>query len=158
MRKLLILTFLGLSAFVSAGVAQNRCPAGFRFAGRLHGEGSFGSNFNQRAEVTFAPSPRIDKTYQQDSVHAENGQSDAHTNLRPENIPHGIRIVPFGSDDHEKGWAVLEPELKGVEFDDEDRVTRYAFGMHLYCTTGSGEADRFVGGCDVNVDVCYKPK
>jgi hypothetical protein len=96
--------------------------------------------------------------FQQSSIHPENGQSDAHSPLTAQQIPKGIYIVPYGSNDHEKGWAVHSPELKGVEWDDNATITRYVFGMTLYCTTGSGEADRFVGGCNVNVDVCYKPK
>jgi hypothetical protein len=141
------------------GFAQdNKCPQGFNFAGRLYGSGSYGSNFAHRVEIQFPPNVRIDSSYQQGSVHAENGQSDAHSRLSPQAIPKGIHIVPFGSDDHEKGWAVDDPELKGIAWDDDGRITRYGFGMQLYCTTGSGEADRIVGGCNVDVDVCYKPK
>jgi len=109
-------------------------------------------------EITFPPNARIDSSYQQGAVHAENGQSDAHSSLKPQAIPKGIHIVPFGSDDHQKGWAVADPELKGTAWDDDGRITRYGFGMQLYCTTGIGEADRVVGGCNVDVDVCYKPK
>ena len=137
---------------------ENRCPNGFVFAGRLYGSGGFGSNFAHRVEVQFPLYARIDQNYQQNSVHAENGQSDAHSRLNPKAIPSGINILPYGSDDHEKGWAVNNPELKGVAWDNEGLITRFAFGMQLYCTTGSGEQDRVVGGCNVDVDVCFKPR
>lgn len=152
-----VLALIGLASLALPMQAQNRCPDGFNFLGRLHGAGSYNSNFNQRVEIRFSR-VRMDRSYRQQAIHAENGQSDAHSNIKPTDIPAGLNLVPFGSDDHEKGWAVLAPELKGVEFDEDDRIKTYAFGMSLYCTTGSGEADRFVGGCDVNVDVCYKPK
>jgi hypothetical protein len=155
--RLFVVTFV--CVFAALCIAQdNKCPQGFNFAGRLYGSGSFGSNFAHRVEIQFPPNVRIDSSYQQGSVHAENGQSDAHSRLNPQAIPKGIHIVPFGSDDHEKGWAVDDPELKGIAWDDDGRITRYGFGMQLYCTTGSGEADRIVGGCNVDVDVCYKPK
>lgn len=155
--RLSIITFICVLASISLA-QDNKCPQGFTFAGRLYGSGSYGSNFAHRIEIQFPPNARIDSSYQQAAVHAENGQSDAHSRLNPQAIPKGIHIVPFGSDDHEKGWAVDDPELKGVAWDDDGRITRYGFGMQLYCTTGSGEADRFVGGCNVDVDVCYKPR
>jgi hypothetical protein len=124
-------------------------------------------HYNGHPQVTFPANARIDSSFQQASVHPENGQSDAHSPLTAQQIPKGIYIVPYGSDDHEKGWAAHSPELKGIEWDDNATITRYVFGMTLYCATGSGEADRLVGGCNVyvdvggcnvNVDVCYQPK
>jgi hypothetical protein len=65
-----------------------------------------------------------------------------------------VRIA-LTSSEADKGWAVSDPELKAVERSTDGRITRYRFGMRLYCSVGSGLQQSY--GCAVNVQVCYKP-
>ena len=58
---------------------------------------------------------------------------------------------------YEPGWAVSNAELKGIERDNGGKVTRYEFGVKLFCTVGSHEANPYFAECSVNAEICYKP-
>ena len=92
----------------------------------------------------------LDTSYQQPNVRARDGSSQAKSKLRGTDIPKGIHVFPHGSTDFQKGWAVSDPKLEQVQ-------GRYKFGMKLYCTTAGGTTAN-MGGCEVEVEVCYKPK
>jgi len=100
-----------------------------------------------------------DQSFQQKNVRATNGKSGARSNMRPQDIPKGILIMTSGKEDkvYEPGWAVSEPELKGIERDSAGKTTRYEFGLRLFCKVGSGGANPYFAECSVNADVCYKP-
>jgi hypothetical protein len=136
--------------------AQTRCPEGFRYAGTLSGTGSAIEAFSKRVELRLPENATLDTSYQQTRVRADNGQGNAHSNLRPQDIPKGIHIIPTGTHDLDKGWSVSDPQLKAVERSADGRITRYQFGMRLNCTVGSGMQQS--GSCEVDVEVCYKPK
>jgi hypothetical protein len=143
--------------FVSSARAQCSDP-GLKFAGELGVEGSFNNNGNRTQEVSLpVGAVNIDTTFHQTSLKAFGGGSDARSPLQASQIPAGICIVATGTEDHEKGWAVHSPYFHVVA-DDGVRVTQRAFGMTLYCTVGSNELDRTVGGCNAKVQVYYKLK
>lgn len=150
-----VVTFLltGISS------AQGQCSdPGLKHAGTLYVDGSFGNNGNRTQEVLLPPGAvNLDTTFHQPSLKAFGGGSDARSPLQASQIPAGICIVATGTEDHEKGWAVHSPSLH-VAADDGERVTQRAFSMALYCTVGSGEVDRTVGGCNAKVEVYYKLK
>ena len=135
-------------------VAQSNCPDGFRYAGTLQGSAAYQVPFSEWVEIKLPENAIPDIAYQQTRVRAEDGNIKEHSNLRPQDIPRGIHIVPYGSSS-DGGWAVSEPELRVLETQADRRITRYAFGMQLYCMPGHLPTH---AGCDVNVDVCYKPK
>jgi hypothetical protein len=60
-----------------------------------------------------------DQSFQQKNVRATNGKSGARSNMRAQDIPKGILIIPSGESDpvYEPGWAVSDPELKAIERD-----------------------------------------
>ncbi len=97
----------------------------------------------------------LDESYQQAEVQATNGKHKTKSNLRPQDIPKGIHISPYGSDDLEKAWAVSEPQL--IKQDKNGVPTRYAFGMHLFCAVQGSTFSQTEGTCEVAVRVCYKP-
>lgn len=141
-------------------VSVGQCPAGFKHADKpLYGEGSWGSNFYGLREVLLPPGEKIDTSYHQPSISAvANGKSDARSPLVASQVPAGIFIIPSGDDSANHGWAVHSPVLSaGVADPSTNIVSQWKFGMQLYCTTGSGEIDRTTGGCNVKVEVCYKP-
>jgi hypothetical protein len=156
MTKLAGLLTLAILLASVASHAQNNCPDGFRYTGTLHGVGGFGNDFNARRELLLPENAQIDMSYQQRQVRAAQGNSLAHSNMTAADIPKGIVIIPSGSTDLEKGWAVSDPVLSLVS--DSGGAKRYQFGMKLYCTVGHSEASRNFGGCNVDVDVCYKYK
>ena len=143
------LLILGLLFTSPSILAQHSCPEGFNFAGRLSLTGSYGAA-EQEKEVALPKGATVDTSFQQTSVRARDGNEKAQSNLRAEDIPKGIYISPSGTTSLGKGWAVNKPELKGVQ-------SRKIFGMKLYCTTGGGSYEN-MGGCEVEVEVCYKPK
>jgi hypothetical protein len=144
--------------------AHAQCPAGLISVGRIYGEGSFGSNLVTYKEILLPAGARIDTSYHQPALSPPaNGKSDAHSRLVVSEVPAGIFIVPGGDDSANHGWAVgdgPEPRIQLVPAtwdSTTNTISQYKFGIRLYCTTGSGEADRWTGGCNVHVDVCYKP-
>jgi hypothetical protein len=141
-------------------LAQHNCPQGFQYAGNLSGTGSFGNDFNEKREINLPENATIDQSYQQTRIRSQNGNPRAHSDLLPKDIPKGIHIIPYGSTDLEKGWAVSAPELTKfiIKSQSGGSDIRYRFKMKLYCTVGSSETPRQFGGCDVTVDVCYLPK
>jgi hypothetical protein len=145
----LILLFIS-----SVSVAQNSCPDGFRYAGTLQGSAAYMTSFSKRVEINLPENAMPDVSYQQATVRAEDGRIKEHSNLRPQDIPAGFHIVPYGSAG-DGGWAVSRPELRVVEKQADGRITRYAFGMQLYCIPGHLPTH---AACEVNVGVCYKPK
>jgi hypothetical protein len=143
------LLILGLIFTSPSILAQNSCPAGFNYVGNLSLTGSYGAA-EEKKEIELPAGATIDTSYQQTSIRARGGNRKAQSNLRAEDIPRGIHISPSGTTSLDKGWAVSKPELKQVE-------SRQRFGMKLYCTTGGGGYEN-MGGCEVEVEVCYKPK
>lgn len=136
--------------------SEGQCPEGLTYAGLLEGEGSFGHNFNGTRELLLPPYTKIDRSYRQTQLKAFGGGSDARSPMLSSDIPGGLYVVPTGTEDHEKGWSVHSPYFRPSVADDQDRVKQWAFGLTLYCTVGSGETDRLVGGCNVKVLVCFK--
>ena len=130
-------------------LAQRSCPEGFNYVGSLSLTGSYGAA-EEKKEIALPEGATIDTSYQQKSVRARNGNQKAQSDLRAEDIPKGIHIIPSGTTSLGKGWAVSKPELK------QDQSSQ-VFGMKLYCTTGGASYDN-MGGCEVQVEVCYKPK
>jgi len=144
-----------IAAMDICAVGQNSCPADLRYVGTLSGSGSYGQNFNGIKEVRLPEHANIDKSYkQQNRLRATNGKGKAKSNLTAKDIPAGIHIIAYGTNDLEKGWAVSEPQLRIVKNNDGD--TDYLFGMRLFCSV-PGDS-RMYGTCSVSVDVCYKPK
>lgn len=143
--------YLTLTLLFAAPIAlaQHSCPQGFIYAGKLSGSGGYGA-FDERRELELPEGASLDTSYQQAKVRARDGNSNAKSNLRAEDIPKGIHIAPSGTTSLNKGWAVSKPELKQVD-------SQYKFGMQLYCTTPGGFSEN-MGGCEVEVQVCYKPK
>src|SRR5262249_6758168 len=107
--------------------AQSNCPADFKYVGTLSGSGSYGQPFDEVTELRLPRNANFDRSYQQSSLQATNGQSGAKSSLSAKDIPGGLYIVAYGSNDAEKGWAVSEPHLKVVKRDDGS--TDFLFGM-----------------------------
>jgi hypothetical protein len=110
--------------------------------------------FSKRVEINLPENAAPDTSYQQTKVRTEDGDIDEHSNLRAQDIPKGIHIVPYGTTG-DRGWAVSHPDLRVAERQADGRITRYAFGMQLYCMPARLPTHE---ACEVNVDVCYKPK
>ena len=143
------LLMLGLLFTSPLTLAQHSCPEGLKYVGSLSLTGSYGAA-EEKKEIALPEGATVDTSFQQKSVRARNGNKKAQSDLRAEDIPKGILIIPSGTTSLGKGWAVSKPELKQVQ-------SHQLFGMKLYCTTGGGAYDN-MGGCEVQVDVCYKPK
>jgi hypothetical protein len=143
------LLILGLLFSAPSILAQHSCPEGSRYVGTLSLTGSYGEA-EEKKEIEFPLGATIDTSYQQTSIRPRGGNPKAQSNLRAEDIPRGIQITPSGTTSLGKGWAVSKPELRQVK-------SRQIFAMKLYCTTGGGTSDN-MGGCEVQVEVCYKPK
>jgi hypothetical protein len=114
--------------------------------------------FDERRTLTLPDNATLDASYQQKQVRATNGKNGVQSSMRPQDVPKGLHLIPFGRDEplYEQGWAVSGPELKALARDASGKVTRYEFGMKLFCSA------RVLGGqraaeCSVAVDVCYKP-
>jgi len=150
----LAFTLLFVPSLSLAQGAHDRCPADFRYVGTLKGTGSFVELLDKKLEISLPENATLDTSYQQTKIVADNHQGNAHSNLRPQDIPKGIHIVPYGLNDHDMGWAVSAPTLRTVS--GADGSTHYVFGMRLACTVE--EYARQFGGCAVSVDVCYKPQ
>jgi hypothetical protein len=143
----------------TVGRAQNNCPEGFRYAGTLSGNGSSVERFDSRQALTLPPNARFDESYQQQKVHATNGKNGVHSSMRPQDVPKGFYLVPYGESSstiYEQGWAVSDPVLRALSRDASGKVTRYGFGMKLLCSARTAGAERAVE-CSVGVVVCYKP-
>ena len=146
----LTFSFLFLSLLSSA---QSNCPQGFVFVGSLSGTGSQTQEFNKKVELKLPPGATLDESFQQSTVRATNAKGKA--NLRPQDIPKGILIIPYGSNDSDKVWSVSEPTIK--KENNETSSSRYIFGMHLFCMAKGHTFSQNTGGCEVSVEVCYKP-
>jgi len=149
---------LNLLAMQSALLAQHNCPEGFRYVGKMTGTGSYGIPFNERRELILPDGATPDMSYQQKQVRARAGNELAHSDLLAKDIPKGILIITYGSTTYDQGWAVSAPQLRVVGSSDNSQSPRYAFGMQLYCATSKQTSYQHYGGCDVNVEVCYKLK
>jgi len=127
-------------------------------ADTLSGTGSQGSPFDERKSVKLPENATPDQSFQQKNVRATNGKSGARSNMRAQDIPKGILIIPSGESDpvYEPGWAVSDPELKATERDERGNITRYQFAMRLFCSVGSNGANPQFAECSENADVCYK--
>jgi hypothetical protein len=159
MTRVGFLLFVSL-VFSSWGNAQDNCPEGFRNAGTLSGTGSAWQPLDERKTIRFRENVMLDESFQQRNVRATNGKSGVQSALRGQDIPKGVLIIPHGKSDdiYHQGWAVSDPELKGIERDANGRITQYEFGMKLFCRVGSTGANPHFGECSVDVDVCYKPQ
>jgi hypothetical protein len=138
--------------------AQNNCPEGFRYLGTLSGYGTSVERFDARQELTLPPNTTLDESYQQEKVRATNGKNSVHSSMRPQDVPKGFYLVPYGessSSVDEQGWAVSAPQLRALNRDASGKVTRYQFGMKLLCDARTTGAERAVE-CSVGVDVCYR--
>jgi hypothetical protein len=140
----------------SLSSAQDRCPEGFRYAGALSGSST--ETFDKTVFLKLPEGATLDASYQQTQVRATNGKGKVKSSLRPQDIPKGIHIDPSGSSDLEKVWAVSEPQLRELKGNNDATSTRYAFGMHLFCSVQGSAFSQTEGACDVGVEVCYKPK
>jgi hypothetical protein len=149
----LTVSFVLMSSLSSA---QDRCPEGFHYAGALSGTDT--EKFDKTVFLKLPEGATLDESYQQTNVRATNGKGKAKSNLRPQDIPKGIHIIPYGSSDLEKVWAVSEPQLKEIKDDNNATSTRHAFGMHLFCSVQGSPYSQTEGACEVEVQVCYKPK
>lgn len=150
---------LGLLLLSPWAAGQHNCPEGFRYVGTLSGTGSESNPFDKRVAVKFPGNATLDDSFQQKNVRATNGKSGARSNMRPQDIPKGVLVITSGKEDkvYEPGWAVSDPELKGIEQDNTGKVTRYEFGMKLFCTVASHGANPYFAECSVNAEICYKP-
>jgi hypothetical protein len=159
MTRVRFLPFLVL-VFSSWSVAQNNCPEGFRYVGTLSGTGSSSQKLDQRKTLRFRENVTLDESFQQKNVRATNGKSGVKSAMRAEDIPKGVLIIPSGKSDevYQPGWAVSDPELKGIRRDANGKITLYEFGMKLFCKVGNTGANPQFDECSVNVDVCYKPR
>ena len=88
-----IVSFLLLTSCLSSS-AQDSCPEGFRYAGTLSGSDS--GEFNKTVFLKLPEYATLDESYQQTEVRASNGKRKAQSNLRPQDIPKGIHIDPYG--------------------------------------------------------------
>jgi len=138
--------------------AQSNCPQGFAFAGILSGVGSPSEEFNKSVALKLREGATLDESFQQAKVRATNAKGKA--NLRPEDIPKGILIIPHGSNDPEVVWSVSEPKLTKIKDEDDNGISsaRYEFGMRLFCKVQTSPYDQQSSGCNVEVEVCYKLK
>ena len=100
----------------------------------------------------------FDTAYQQTDITATNGRAGLSSKLRPQDVPKGMLINPYGKSDtvYQQGWAVSDPQLQDIK-DASGKVVRQKFGMRLACTVGHTGANPNFGDCSVGVDVCYKP-
>lgn len=159
MIKIALPVFLPFLVAATISRAQSNCPETFRYAGTLSGNGSGASPFNERRTLRLPPDTKLDMSFQQKNIRATNGRGGAHSSLRPQDVPKGILIIPHGSSDkvNDQGWAVSDPELKAVEKDASGKVTRYQFGMRLFCNaSGSDGNSNYYGECTIDVEVCYR--
>lgn len=153
--RIAILTAALVAAMTTCALGQNSCPADLRYVGTLSASGSYGQDFNGIKEVRLPEHAIIDRSYQQQNLsRATNGKGRAKSKLTVKDIPSGIHIRAYGTNDLEKAWSVSEPQLRVVKRDDGS--TDYLFGMRLFCSV-PGDS-RMYGTCSVSVDVCYKPK
>jgi hypothetical protein len=138
--------------------AQTNCPQGFNYAGTLSGTGSPTTELDRRETLRLPEDATLDDSFQQKKVRATNGKSGARSSMTAQDVPKGLLIIPHGKSDtlNQQGWAVSDPELKALERDATGKVTRYEFGMKLFCNVGKGP-NPMVGDCSVDVDVCYLP-
>ena len=152
---LLTLSFLLLPALNSA---QSNCPQGFAYVGTLSGTGSIVEGLNKKMVLKLPDNATLDDSFQQTKVRSTSAKGKA--NLRPQDIPKGILIIPHGSNDTDKTWSVSEPQLTASKEEDENGIlsTRYEFGMRLSCSAHGSPYNQQGGDCDVAVEVCYKPK
>ena len=148
----LLIVFFAPSLCLAQG-EHGKCPADLNYVGTIKGVGSFVELLDERLEIKLPENARLDTSYQQTKVVADGGKG-AHSKLRPQDIPRGIHIVPYGQSGNGKAWTVSDPRLKTLP--EADGKTRYVFGVRLHCTVD--EFARQFGGCAVNVDVCYKPR
>jgi len=139
-------------------VGQHNCPEGFRYVGTFSGTGSESNPFDKRMTLKFPKNATFDQSFQQKNVRATNGKSGARSNMTSQDIPKGVLVITSGKEDniYEPGWAVNNPELKAIEHDASGKVTRYEFGMRLFCKVGISGANPHFGECSVNAEVCYK--
>jgi hypothetical protein len=110
--------------------------------------------WNPKGRAPLCLNAAADESFQQSAVRATNTKGKA--NLRPQDIPKGILIIPYGSTDSDKVWSVSDPTIK--KENNETSSSRYIFGMHLFCMVKVHTFSQNTGGCEVSVEVCYKPK
>ena len=153
----IVVFILSLSMMPSLSSAQSRCPYGTEYAGTISGQGTDMEKLDRRDALKLPEKVMLDESYQQTKLTASNDRGKKSTNLRPQDVPKGILIIPSGSRDYPVRWAVSEPKLTAFERDKNGTVTQYEFGIHLFCSMESSEFDRQTNACNVDVVVCFKP-
>jgi hypothetical protein len=129
---------------------------GFQYLGQLN----YSTNADSGSDTkTTALKPGFvpDASYQQATIKAAGGGSGAVSDLSPEDIPKGFKLIISGTESSCKGWAVLRPLKLTVEELDGIVVKQFGFSAKMYCTRGSGESCKNGGGCDVKMDICGRP-
>jgi hypothetical protein len=147
----LIASFLLMSSLSSA---QDSCPEGFRYAGTLSGSDS--DQFDKTVALRLPEYATLDESYQQTEIRATSSARKTASSLRPQDIPKGFYITPYGSREAEKVWVVSEPRL--VKPESNGASSRYVFAMHLFCAVHASSFSQIEGPCEVSAQVCYKPK
>jgi hypothetical protein len=61
-------------------------------------------------DLKLPPGATLIESFQQSRVRAANARGKA--NLRPQDTPKGILIIPYGSNDSDNVWPVSEPTIK----------------------------------------------
>jgi hypothetical protein len=146
-----------MSLSLSARGQDARCgEPGFQYLGQL----SYSTNADSGSDTkTTALKPGFipDAGYQQASIKAAGGGSGAVSDLSPEDIPKGFKLIMSGSESSCKSWAVLRPLKLTVEELDGATVKQFGFSAKMYCTRGSTEACKTAGGCEAKVEICGRP-
>jgi hypothetical protein len=153
----IVVFILSLSMMPSLSSAQSRCPYGTEYAGILSGQGTDIEKLDRHETIKLPEKVTLDESYQQTRLTASNDTGKKNTNLRPQDVPKGILIIPTGSRDYPVRWAVSEPKLTAFERDKNGTITQYEFEMHLFCSMETSEFDRQTNSCNVDVVVCFKP-
>jgi hypothetical protein len=154
MHKFMLGLFVCLFFFAPDGFAQKeKCPAGSTFVGNLEGAGSYNNNLNSRPNVVLPAGFVLNESYRQPTLQSFGGGSDARSTMQASEVPAGLFIAPYGTEDHDKGWAVHTPELAPAVWKG-NIISQFKFSLTLYCTTGSGALAATTGGCNVKVPVC----
>ena len=113
--------------------------------------------FNQKKAIRLPENATLDDSFQQTKVRGASAKGK--TDLRPQDIPKGIVIIPHGTNDRDTTWSVSEPRLTTIKADETGTAaTRYEFGMRLFCHVRGSTFNQQGGDCYVAVEVCYKPK
>jgi hypothetical protein len=82
---------------------KDKCPAGSTFVGNLEGTGSFNNNLNSRPNVVLRAAFVLNESYRQPTLESFGGGSDPRSTMQASEVPAGLFIAPYGTEDHDKG-------------------------------------------------------